>query len=109
MKFKSFIDSDIEDFRKLNVGIVRKSKDELVRKIEEKYNIKNEFMELLEDINILLDNKKVGFTFETDNIEKRIKNLNNKKKEAVKLKLLESNSFLAKMKTELEEKLKGEN
>jgi hypothetical protein len=44
MKFKSFIDSDIEDFRKLNIGIVENSKDDLVRKIEEKYGIKNEVL-----------------------------------------------------------------
>ena len=41
MKFKSFIDSDIEDFRKLNIGIVESSKEELVRKIQEKYGIRN--------------------------------------------------------------------
>ena len=41
MKFKSFIDSDIEDFRKLNIGIVKESKDELVCKIVKKYGIKN--------------------------------------------------------------------
>jgi uncharacterized UPF0160 family protein len=110
MKFKSFIDSDINDFRKLNVGIVKNSKEDLVRKIQEKFNIKNEVMELLDDINILLGNKKkVGFTLETESIEKRIKFLNKKKSEAVKLKLFESNSFLSEMKRELEEKLKGEN
>jgi len=108
MKFKSFIDSDIEDFRKLNVGIVKKSKDGLVRKIEEKFNIKNDVIELLDDINILLGNKKVGFTFETESIEKKIKNLNKKKIEAVKMKLFQSNSFLSEMKRQLEEKLKGE-
>ncbi len=108
MKFKSFIDSDIEDFRKLNVGIVKKSKDGLVRKIEEKFNIKNDVIELLDDINILLGNKKVGFTFETESIEKKIKNLNKKKIEAVKMKLFQSNSFLSEMKRQLEEKLKGD-
>ena len=109
MKFKSFIDSDIEDFRKLNVGIVKNSKEELVRKIQEKFHIKNEVVELLDDINILLGNKKkVGFTLETESIEKRIKFLNKKKIEAVKLKLFESNSFLSEMKRELEEKLKGD-
>ena len=109
MKFKSFIDSDIEDFRKLNIGIVKDSKDELVRKIEEKYNIKNDMVELLDDINILLGKKTVGFTYETEDIEKKIKLLNKKRiKEAVKIKLFESNSFLSEMKRQLEEKLKGE-
>lgn len=111
MKFKSFIDSDIEDFRKLNIGIVNNSKEELVRKIQEKYGIKNEVVGIIDDINILLGKKvKVGFTFKTDNIEEKIKKLNKKKIEAVKIKLFESNSFLSDMKTKLEKKLsdKGE-
>jgi len=108
MKFKSFIDSDIEDFRKLNIGIVKNSKDELVRKIQDKFDIKNDVVELIDDLNILLGNEKVGFTFETASIETRIKKLNKKKIEAVKLKLFESNSFLSEMKRKLEEKLKGE-
>ena len=106
MKFKSFIDSDIDDFRNLNIGIVESSKEELVRKIEEKYGIKNEVVGLISDINILLGRKsKVGFTFETDNLEKKIRILNRRKIEAVKIKLFESNSFLSDMKRELEKKL----
>lgn len=109
MKFKSFIDSDIEDFRKLNIGIVEDSKEELVRKIQEKFGISNEVVGLINDINILLGNKKkVGFTFETDNLERKIKRLNKKKIEAVKIKLFESNSFLSDMKRELEKKLSNE-
>jgi hypothetical protein len=109
MKFKSFIDSDIEDFRKLNIGIVEDSKEELVRKIEEKYGIKNEVVGIINDINILLGRKtKVGFTLEADSIEKRIKKLNKKKIEAVKIKLFESNSFLTEMKSQLERKLSNE-
>lgn len=106
MKFKSFIDSDIEDFRKLNIGIVDESREELVRKIEEKYGIKNDFIGLLDDINILLGRKtKIGFNFETGDIESKIKRLNKKKLEAVKIKLFQSNSFLSEMKRKLEEKL----
>lgn len=109
MKFKSFIDSDIEDFRKLNINIVEDSKEELVRKIEEKYGIKNEAVGIMDDINILLGRKtRVGFTFENSNIEKKIKKLNKKKLEAVKIKLFESNSFLTDMKRELERKLSDE-
>jgi len=111
MKFKSFIDSDIKDFRKLNVGIVNDSKDELVRKIQEKYGIKNETIELIDDINNLLGRDyrkgKIGFTLtETKNIEKKIKRLNKRKMEAFKIKLFESNSFLSEMKRQLEQKLK---
>jgi len=106
MKFKSFIDSDIEDFRKLNISIVENSKDELVRKIEEKYGIKNEVISIMDEINILLGRKvKVGFTTEADNIERKIKKLNKRKIEAIKIKLFESNSFLTEMKKELERKL----
>ena len=106
MKFKSFIDSDIEDFRKLNISIVDESRDDLVRKIEEKYGIKNEVIGIMDDINILLGRKvKVGFTLTTESIEKKIKKLNEKKLEAIKIKLFESNSFLTEMKKQLERKL----
>ena len=102
MKFKSFIDSDIEDFRKLNIGIVEDSKEELVRKIEEKYGIRNEVVGVMNDINILLGRKsKVGFTLETDSLDKKIKRLDNKRVEAIKIKLMESNSFLTEMKKKL--------
>ena len=96
MKFKSFIDSDIEDFRRLNIGIVKDSKEELVRKIEQKYDIRNETVDLIDDINNLLGRKtKIGFTLtETQGIEKKIKRLNKRKLEIIKLKLFESNSFL---------------
>lgn len=106
MKFKSFVDSDIEDFRNLNISIVENSKDELVRKIEKKFGIKNETFGIIDDINILLGRKsKVGFTTESESIEKKIKKLNKKKFEAIKIKLFESNSFLTEMKKELEKKL----
>lgn len=106
MKFKSFIDSDIEDFRKLNISIVEKSRDDLVCKIEKKYGIKNEAIGIMDEINRLLGRKsKVGFTLEMYDIEKKIKKLNKKKVEAIKIKLFESNNFLAEMKRELERKL----
>ena len=110
-KFKNFIDSDIEDFRKLNVGIVEESRDDLVRKIEEKYGLRNESVDLLNDLNRLLGKKKFGFTFdllESNKIEKKIKKLNKKKLETIKMKFFESNSFLSEMKRELEEKLNKE-
>lgn len=105
MKFKSFIDSDIEDFRKLNISIVEKSRDDLVCKIEKKYGIKNEAIGIIDEINRLLGKKtKVGFTLETGNIEKKVK-LSKKKTEAIKIKLFESNNSLAEMKRDLERKL----
>lgn len=111
MKFKSFIDSDIEDFRKLNISIVEDSKDELVRKIEEKYGIKNEAIGVMDEIAMLLGRKaKVGFTLlESDDIKKKIKKLNARKADAIKIKLFESNSFLTEMKKQLERKLSEEN
>ena len=110
MKFKNFIDSDIEDFRKLNIGLVKESKDELVRKIEEKYDIPNETVDIINTLNNLLGKKKFGFTLDLleSNIEKKIKKLNKKKIETIKMKFFESNSFLSEMKRELEEKLKDE-
>ena len=111
MKFKNFVDHDIEEFRKLNVGIVKESEDELVRKIKEKYGIRNEAVELIHELNKLLGKKKFGFTFdllESDKIDKEVKKLNKKKLEAIKMKFFESNSFLTEMKRELEEKINKE-
>ena len=48
---------------------------------------------------------KIGFTLESNNIEKKIKNFKKKKADAIKIKLLESNSILAEMKRELEKKI----
>jgi hypothetical protein len=51
----------------------------------------------MDDINILLGRKsKVGFTLETDTLEKKIKKLNNKKLEAIKIKLMSQIHFLLK-------------
>ena len=111
MKFKNFIDTDIEEFRKLSIGFVEESKDDVVRKIEEKYGIRNETVDLISDLNKLLGKKKVGFTYdllESDKIEKEIKRLNKRTRDAVKIKFFESNSFLSEMKRELEEKLNKE-
>ena len=111
MKFKNFIDHDIEDFRKLNVGIVEESKEELVRKIEEKYGIRNEAIDIIDDLNKLLGKKKFGFTFdllESNKIDKEVKKINKKRLEAIKMKFFESNSNLSEMKRELEEKLNKE-
>ena len=110
-KFKDFIDNDIEEFRKLNIGFSEESKEEVVRKIEEKYGIRNETVDLISDLNRLLGKKKIGFTdnlLESDKIEKEIKRLNKKTRDAVKMKFFESNSFLSEMKRKLEEKLHKE-
>lgn len=111
MKFKNFVDHDLEDFRKLNVGIVKESEDELVRKLKEKFGIRNEAVELINELNKLLGKKKFGFTFdliESNKIDKEVKKLNKKKLEAIKMKFFESNSFLTEMKRELEEKINKE-
>lgn len=111
MKFKNYLDKDLEEFRKLNIGIVEKSEDELVRKIEEKYKLKNDTSKIIDSLNKLLGKKKLGFTFEslnTKDLEKQIKNINNKRMEFLKLKILESNSSFAELKRQLELKLKGE-
>ena len=108
MKFKKFVDHDLEDFRKLNVGIVKKSEAELVRKIEEKYNLRNEAVVLINELNKLLGKKKFGFTFdliESNKIDKEVKKINKRRLEAIKIKFFESNSFLSEMKRELEEKM----
>lgn len=110
MDFEKYLDKDIEDFRKLNIGIIKNSKDELVRKVKERYRIDDEVVELLEDINILLSKRvKLGFTLKKTNtktIEEKINMLDEKRKEKIKEKFFELNSNLSDMKTKLEEILR---
>ena len=112
MKFKNFVDHDIEEFRKLNVGIIKESEAELVRKIEEKYGLRNNAVGLIKELNKLLGKKKFGFTFdlvaESSEIDKEVKKVNKKRLEAIKMKFFESNSLLSEMKRELEEKINRE-
>lgn len=106
-KFKDFIDNDIEEFRKLNIGILEESKDELVSKIEKKYGLRNDSMELINDINKLLGKKKFGFSselLESDKLDKQLK-LSKKRRDAIKMKFFELNSTFSDIKTELERKL----
>jgi len=111
MKFKNYLSNDIKKFRKLNVGITNdNSEEKIVRKIGEKYHIKNEVIELIEEMNNLLGKKKIkiGFTYdllESEKIEEKFKNVNKRKIEVLKIKFFESNSFLSEMKRELEKKL----
>lgn len=108
MKLKGYIDKDIKKFRRLNISISDKSEDEVVRKIEEKFGIRNETINLVDDLNKLLGRrKKIGFTLESFNLEniEELKKIDKRRKEKIKLKLLESNSLLAEMKEELENKL----
>ena len=109
MKFKNYVDCDIEEFRKLNVGLIKESEDELVRKVEEKYNLRNEAVGLITELNRLLGKKRFGFTFdlaESSVIDKEVKKVNKRRLETIKMKFFESNSFLSEMKRELEEKIK---
>jgi len=109
-KFKDFIDNDIEEFRKLNIGIVEESKDELVRKIEKKYGLKNDSMKLINDLNKLLGHKRFGFTselLESSKLDKEIK-LSKKRREAIKMKFFEINSSFSDIKRELENILSKE-
>jgi len=110
MKFKHFVDHDIEDFRKLNVGIVKESEAELVHKIEEKYGLSNNAVGLIKELNRLLGKKKFGFTFdlvESSQIDREVK-ANKKRIETIKMKFFESNSSLSEMKRALEEKINKE-
>jgi hypothetical protein len=109
MKFKNYLNKDVESFRKLNVSIITdNSEEELVHKIEKKYGLKNEVIDLIENMNKLLGKKKIGFTYdllESDKIEKELKNINKRRMNILKIKFFESNSFLSEMKSELEKKL----
>ena len=113
MSFKDFVDKDIDDFRKLKIGLVSDKKEEyskLVEKIQNEYKLSTDLVGLKEELNKELGNTYRGkhkFDYcliEDINIDKlRINKSKLKKK--IKESFFKMNSELAKGQTELERKI----
>lgn len=106
MKFKEYID----DFRKLNVGLTKSRTDneQLVRKIQEEFDIKTNIMDEVNSLNKVLGRHysgKMKFDFILEDQEKELK-LKKKAHERIKLKQLELNDELSKLKTLIEAQLR---
>jgi hypothetical protein len=112
MKFKDFLDPDIENFREMKIGLVEKKNhdsEEMVRKIQEKFDLGTDLINLIDDLNKSLGNTYSGkFKFDyvlTD--FKKIDKLKINKNRKIKLKeqWFKKSGELAKKQTEVERKL----
>ncbi len=107
MKFKNYIN----DFRNLNIGIVDKDtgNKELVRKVQEEFDIENSVVDQITELNKLLKRKSkfdfiLGDSVESSILEKKFR-IKKRSMDNLKMKFLEMSSELAKTKREVENKL----
>jgi len=107
MKFKKYID----DFRNLNIGVVDKDtgNKELVRKIQEEFELDSDVVNQIDELNRLLRRKSkfdfiLGESIESAVLEKKFR-IKKKSMDNLKLKFLEISDELAKTKRKLESKI----
>lgn len=112
MKFKDFVDDEIKEFRELKLGLIEKSdantKNELVRKIQQEFNLGTNLIELKNNLNKKwLTGKKYLIDF--INFEEKIKvdqlKINKNVKKRLKEEFFKSSSEFAKNQTEVERKI----
>lgn len=115
MKFKDFVDADIDDFREMKIGLVdkkNKKSGDLVRKIQEKFDLGTDLIKLIDELNESLGNTYTGkfkFDYVLQEILKIDKlKINKNRKEKLKEQWFRKSGELAKKQTEVERKLVGE-
>ena len=112
-KFKDYL-NDIEKFRNMKVGLVKKPSEdtELIKRIKEDFEIGEDLFELAKELNSKLSKTYTGkfkFDFcllEDINIE-RLKIKHNNDKEHIKEKFYKLADSLAKSQTEVERKIES--
>jgi len=107
MKFKNYIN----DFRKLNIGIVDKDtgNKELVRKVQDEFDVENDVVNHIDELNRLLKKKSkfdfiLGDSVESAILEKKFR-IKKRSMDNLKIKFLEISNELAKTKREVENKI----
>lgn len=107
MKFKKYID----DFRNLNIGIVDKEtgNKDLVRKVQEEFDVENNVVDQITELNKLLKRKSkfdfiLGDSVESALLEKKFR-IKKRSMDNLKMKFLELSGELAKTKREVESKI----
>lgn len=107
MKFKKYID----DFRNLNIGIVDKDtgNKDLVRKIQEEFNLESDVVNHIDELNRLLKRKSkfdfiLGESIESALLEKKFR-IKKRSMDRLKMKFLDISDELAKTKREVENKI----
>lgn len=107
MKFKNYIN----DFRNLNIGIVDKDtgNKELVRKVQDEFDVENDVVNHIDELNRLLKKKSkfdfiLGDSVESAILEKKFR-IKKRSMDNLKIKFLEISNELAKTKREVENKI----
>jgi len=111
MKFKEFVDKDIQEFTELKIGLVDKENieiNELVRKVEEKFNLGTDLLEIKNELNEFLGNR-YGGKFKFDFCLQEFKEVDklkiNRNKKEIKLKWFQASGNLAETQTEVERQI----
>jgi hypothetical protein len=115
MKFKDFLDEEIENFRELKIGLVKKKNqdaEKIVRKVQENFDLGTDLIDLIEELNENLGNTYSGkfkFDYVLQDFQKIDKlKINKNRKEKIKEQWFKKSSELAKSQTVFERKLVGE-
>jgi len=109
MKFKDFIDKDIKQFTELKIGLVKKSSkriNELVKKVQNDFDLGSDLITLKEEINKKLGRSKFRFDFcllENKKIDEL--KINKDRVKRIKEDFFKISSELAKNQIEVERKL----
>ena len=112
MKFKDFINENIDSFRELKIGLVDKKNQDtqkIVREVQKKFDLGTDLLKLIDDLNENLGNTYTG-KFKFDYVLQDFKKLdklkiNKNRKEKIKEQWFKKSSELAKTQTEVERKL----
>ena len=114
MKFKDYLNDDINKFRKMKVGLVRTpASDEVVRNVKEEFDLGVDLIELINELNSNLKKSYTGkFKFDFCLIEDiNIKRLKIKNREEIinrlKEKVFKVSDSLAKTQTKVERKIES--
>jgi len=114
MKFKDYLNDDINKFRELKVGLVKEPEsDEVVRSVKEEFDLGIDLIELRNELNSSLSKNYTGkFKFDFCLIEDiNIKRLKVKNREEIinrlKEKVFKVSDSLAKTQTKVERKIES--
>ena len=115
MKFKDFLDEEIDSFREMRIGLIdKKAQDaeKLVRKVQENFDLGTDLINLIDDLNKSLGNTyrgkyRFGWVLQDSQKINKLK-INKNRKEKLKEQWFKTSSELAKKQTEFERKLVGD-
>jgi hypothetical protein len=116
MRLRDYLTEDIEEFRRLRIGLVREGTDkkEVVSKVTEEYALKKDIVDTISVLNGELSKYykgkfKFDFCIQEDISVEYLKIRREQVKDTFKEFVIKANDTLAKAKKELERKLSSDN